>query len=149
MSSVSAGWDRTCALATSESVYCWGSNWAGQLGTGNQDYAATPLRALLPEPARSVALGGAFTCALAISGQVYCWGGNDFGELGRGTAGGFGGHIPATIAGGHIYQKITSGYYHSCGLRLSGEIDCWGLNSQGQLGNGDIHAGPGPHQVQF
>jgi alpha-tubulin suppressor-like RCC1 family protein len=146
---LAAGHAHVCGVTTSGEVYCWGSNAVGQLGTGSGGApSATPVRALLPEPARSVALGGIFTCALAVSGQVYCWGENTYGQLGLGP--GIQAYAPAPIVGAHAYREISLGYDHACGLRLSGEVDCWGLNTRGQLGTGSqVGMSSVPVQVQF
>ena len=34
------------------------------------------------------------------------------------------------------YETVEVGRYHSCGLTLSGDIECWGNNVSGQLGPG-------------
>jgi alpha-tubulin suppressor-like RCC1 family protein len=36
------------------------------------------------------------------------------------------------------YVQIGSGYGHTCALRGSGTVECWGLNDFGQLGNGTM-----------
>jgi len=41
---VAAGVTHTCALATGGSLWCWGDNSAGQLGTGSNDPRAIPTR---------------------------------------------------------------------------------------------------------
>jgi alpha-tubulin suppressor-like RCC1 family protein len=146
---LAAGHAHVCGVTSSGEVYCWGSNSVGQLGTGSGGGpSATPVHALMPEPARSVALGGEFTCALTASGQVYCWGANTWGQLGLGQ--GIQAQTPAPIVGGHAYRELSLGYDHACALRLSGELDCWGLNSRGQLGIGDqVGMSSVPVQVQF
>jgi alpha-tubulin suppressor-like RCC1 family protein len=43
--SVAAGAEHSCALAFGGSIYCWGSNRSGQLGSGQDSISATPVRA--------------------------------------------------------------------------------------------------------
>ena len=31
-----------------------------------------------------------------------------------------------------IFSEISSGYWHTCGLRTHGDVECWGLDRQGQ-----------------
>lgn len=145
---LAAGQSHVCGVTDPGEVYCWGSNEDGELGTGDTAYAATPIRVSLPEPAQAVAPGWRFTCALAMSGRAYCWGASDFGQVGSATTAPAV-LTPAAVAGGHAYRSIALGYTHACGLRLSGEVDCWGDNYQGQLGTGNLESSTVPVQVQF
>src|SRR5687767_2318387 len=35
-----------------------------------------------------------------------------------------------------VYRQIAAGQGHACGLGIDGGLECWGRNSEGQLGNG-------------
>ena len=39
------------------------------------------------------------------------------------------------VAGGHTCQSIATGRAQSCGVDLTGNVYCWGLNDTGQLGD--------------
>lgn len=43
---------------------------------------------------------------------------------------------PMLINGNKSFVSLTLGDFHSCGLLENGEAYCWGLNTQGQSGNG-------------
>jgi alpha-tubulin suppressor-like RCC1 family protein len=45
-----------------------------------------------------------------------------------------GSSTPVSVTGFSDATQITAGL-HSCALRSGGTIDCWGYNSNGQLGN--------------
>ena len=85
----------------------------------------------------AVEAGPWHTCAIA-SGQVKCWGGSFAGNLGDGT------HnlsttavpTPVTVNGINDATGITLGSLHTCAVRVSGKVNCWGRNDSGQLGNG-------------
>ena len=44
----------------------------------------------------------------------------------------------ATSCGGNPIATLTSGGSHSCVLRQGGGVTCWGLNADGQLGDGTL-----------
>jgi alpha-tubulin suppressor-like RCC1 family protein len=81
-----------------------------------------------------MALGGSHTCALTAGNGVLCWGNNRYGQLGNGTFVNSG--IPAEAArmtSGII--SIAAGTAHTCALRAGGGVECWGINTKGQLGD--------------
>jgi alpha-tubulin suppressor-like RCC1 family protein len=66
---------------------------------------------------------------------VKCWGNNDAGQLGDGTKNNS--NVPVDVRGlSAAVQGIALGPNHSCALLSGGDIECWGSNSEGQLGNG-------------
>jgi alpha-tubulin suppressor-like RCC1 family protein len=156
---VVAGGYHTCAILVNGKVKCWGYNGYGQLGLNNTiDRGSAPgqMGAALPSPFFPVkshtvqlALGFYHTCALDNGGDVYCWGFNSYGQLGYGNtnhlgdnAGEINGGLFSSIS--HV-RKITAGFFHTCALKVNGEVKCWGLNSSGQLGLGDtVNRGDNP-----
>jgi alpha-tubulin suppressor-like RCC1 family protein len=40
------------------------------------------------------------------------------------------------VSGGLTFTIISTGEYHTCGLTTGKKIYCWGLNNEGQLGDG-------------
>jgi alpha-tubulin suppressor-like RCC1 family protein len=146
--SVSAGAQFTCALATTNFANCWGLNGSGQLGNFNNAGLQTPN----PDPSLNQVVGGPFKAISAMQGHscgilsgasgqngtVACWGLNDFGQLGRG-----GGNSPTfdpvvtAVTGSTAYSVVGAGFRLTCAVRAdgSGTVDCWGLNDAGQLGS--------------
>lgn len=81
--SITAGFNHTCARATSGQIYCWGGSDNGQVGPNVGTVGYVP--ALVGLTGTAIVAGGAHSCALTPSG-AYCWGFNQFGQLGAGSA---------------------------------------------------------------
>jgi alpha-tubulin suppressor-like RCC1 family protein len=66
-----------------------------------------------------------------------CWGANYNGELGNGQSGAnTGGATPVSVAGLDDAVFIDAGSSHTCAIRESGEVVCWGDGGGGRLGSG-------------
>jgi len=126
-----------CAVRGDFTVWCWGANADGQLGTGNTTASSVPVRAgtLL---ATSVSCGSNHVCARKADHSTWCWGANTAGQLGTGDT--VSSLVPVQISLPLDEGIIgAGGWYYSCGLStISGLLGCWGNNSMGQLGQGNL-----------
>ena len=94
----------------------------------------------------SLATGEWNTCAVGDDGLVYCWGRNGNGQIGNGQTGtaacGTSGHkckdVPTATSligsSGDDIVSIAFGHQHACALLDTGDVECWGRNNAGQLG---------------
>jgi alpha-tubulin suppressor-like RCC1 family protein len=141
--SVTAGADHVCALTDRGEAYCWGSNEAGQLGTGSTDSLAhtRPARVIGDLTFTTLAAGLTHTCGLTRDGAVFCWGANDSAQLGDGTI--RNSPTPVRVATDVKFKTIGPGGTHTCAVSVDGVGYCWGGNWHGQLGvdNRDGDAG--------
>lgn len=83
-----------------------------------------------------LALGDYHSCGLTSGGEVYCWGSNSQGQSGNGLSAEEAIGAPMVVLGGYIFQSLTAGGAHTCGILVSGGSMCWGNNTVGQLGVG-------------
>jgi alpha-tubulin suppressor-like RCC1 family protein len=152
---VTAGALHTCALLDDFSLKCWGDNSFGQLGLG--DSGATTNRGdgpgemgnALPvvnlgagRTARQLAGGNFFTCALLDDGTTKCWGANGSGQLGLGDVAlrsSPSALAPIDLGTGRTANLITAGNGFVCARLDNASVKCWGNNSMGQLGLGDVN----------
>jgi alpha-tubulin suppressor-like RCC1 family protein len=138
--SVATGSAHACATRADGAVFCWGANDRGQLGDGTTVDRTAPVQVNAAAAFVTLAAGGAHSCGLTSSGAAYCWGANDAGQLGTGTFGGS--HLmPERVSLSAPLLKISTGRDHTCALAVSGDAGvgapyCWGLNTDGQLGDG-------------
>ena len=78
-------------------------------------------------------------CALLSNGTVECWGANYYGQLGRNSK--ISNQDAQFVLNLSSAWQLAVGKYHACVLITSSipgtdDIQCWGLNKDGQLGNG-------------
>ena len=146
---VSAGAGHSCALATGGNVYCWGSNYYGQLGDGSGNDQDSP--SLVQAPAgvtfTAVTTGSFHSCGLATSGAVYCWGSGGAGQLGDNTTTDAATPVQASAPAGVTFAALDAGYAHTCAVTPAGAAYCWGANS-GRLGDNTTDARTVPTLVQ-
>ncbi len=75
----------TCGVRENGSLWCWGLNYRGQLGTGTRKDQVQPRRVGDARDWETVSAGWVHTCATSLDGAAWCWGDNNFGQLGRGN----------------------------------------------------------------
>jgi alpha-tubulin suppressor-like RCC1 family protein len=142
---VSVGYEHSCGITLDDRAFCWGMNFFGQLGNGTQgsDHfsVATPAEVVGGRRFRQVRAGYSHTCAITRANIAYCWGENVYGQLGDGTVIGDatpdrGRATPVRVLGGVQWRQLSGGGEHTCGVTQTDQLYCWGLNEDGQLGNG-------------
>lgn len=140
-------------------VWCWGSDYYGQIGdslAGGTTTVKSPKKVSFSGDsttytAYDVAVSTYGSCALvkvppSTTKEVYCWGNNTQGELGRNLDPNISGNDQKQVPG-KVYEPFTG--FHSLvksleggGRRICAVVGnsnyCWGLNHQGQIGDGTL-----------
>jgi alpha-tubulin suppressor-like RCC1 family protein len=139
---LASGNEHVCALLAGGSASCWGDNEWGQLGdgtSGEPSDARTPMVVMGLTGATELAAGLLHTCARMATGAVECWGLDLDGQLGHGTSGESNdSSIPVDVLGIRSATAISAGAYFACALIDGGQVECWGDNQYGELGDGTV-----------
>jgi len=143
-SALSAGNAHSCAIKGSK-LYCWGYNFKGQLGIGNQSEQTTPQEVTdLGSGVSAVSAGSVYSCAIKDS-KLYCWGYNVHGQLGIGNTTDQKTLQEVTDLGAGV-SAVSAGLSHTCAIKDS-KLYCWGQNYQAQLGIGNRSGQTTPQEV--
>lgn len=117
----------------------WGSGFSGFMSCPNT-LTAQPSK-ILPSVLFKPILGRQGTdsmCALSQSNEIYCWG---IGLIKRGTGNS---STPTSVDPSNRYTDFKIAGNRLCGiLETSGQIRCWGDNTNGKLGNNSTTASTG------
>jgi alpha-tubulin suppressor-like RCC1 family protein len=142
---VAAAQRSTCARKRSGGVLCWGANEIGQLGSGAANPTPNPSPSIVSNLDVSMVWAGAtHACAVskaaATTGAVLCWGSGGLGQIGDGQTRDGGNPTPTPIRVNGITNAIGigTGGEHACAPTSTGNIQCWGSNARGQIGNNTI-----------
>ena len=136
---IEAGAGHSLALKADGTVWVWGGNGSGQLGTGDINAAFHPLQLGVTS---IIAIGGGdlHSVALRSDGTLWVWGNNGAGQLGDGTtAGPFAGDTHLSPVQNPLISGVTQiavGDRGTVVLKSDGTVWAWGYNEFGVTGNG-------------
>jgi alpha-tubulin suppressor-like RCC1 family protein len=146
--SVTAGESHAVASTRNGSLWAWGNNDFGQVGSGTA-LAVEPLPVLIEEYTRPIGGQGTEWIAVAAAGDhtlairrvfstsmatLWAWGRNDLGQVGDGTQ--VNRSRPLQIGTETNWSSVSAGLVHSFAVNSVGELWRWGSSLEGQLGIG-------------
>jgi alpha-tubulin suppressor-like RCC1 family protein len=162
VSDIAVGSSFVCALkADDHTVWCWGSNGAGQLGNYTVPLSgvphidfAQPIQVVFHDDMSgnpplqnvvSITAGSSHACAMFANGEVDCWGLNNYRQLGNNEAtdDAVNSPIPVRVPLGTGWTEyagydVHGGGHHTCIRDPIGDgsfrVACWGDNESGQVG---------------
>lgn len=144
---IEAGIAVTCARTSGGDVYCWGSNYQGQLGTSDDEklvipgdpddgFSPRPIRVQGLPKVRQLSVGAMHACAVGEDTRVYCWGANESGQLGDGTTERRNTPVAMQAITGAI-DVAASAFGpkgNTCVLLENGRVKCAGRDKNGESG---------------
>lgn len=127
----------SAGLKADGSVWTWGYNANGQLGTGNTTDYSSPVSVTGGHSFIQIQCQAEYMNALKADGSVWCWGPGGFGRLGTGNTTNY--SSPVSMIGGHSFIKIggNQAQAHTIALKADGSAWMCGYNTDGRLGTGN------------
>ena len=121
--SVELGEQHSCGLQTDGMVVCWGKNDAGQ--------ASPPQDAF-----KMISAGHRHSCGIKSDNSAVCWGSNKAQKMTcEGTSDNYSCDIDndeslvgQSNAPEGEFKGISAGGFHTCGVKIDGQLVCWGSN---------------------
>ena len=129
--------DRHGCVVAGGRPWCWGRDDENQTGLGATTHVPTRTPAL-PGTVHELSLDASATCALLDRGDVWCRGRNFMERLF------VGGPDPVSTWTrvdelGYAARQLSDGASsHRCAIIEGGDVVCWGFNTSGQVGNGNL-----------
>lgn len=141
--SYSRGGGGTCgAIKSDGSLWMWGNNRSGQLGTGSRNYNTEPVRPQkIMTNVCAVSCGQNHAAAIKNDGSLWMWGDNQDGELGY-IGPNTNSEYPSSQFEAQPHKVMDNVACVSCGFNFTavvkkdGSLWTFGWNNHGQLGNG-------------
>lgn len=114
-----------CGLTENGKAYCWGYNYAGQLGTGDLANSQSMRPVAGEHVFTSIDTENDWSCGLTTAGEVWCWGRNYKGTMGRTRLDSSPVPVRVPLAPGVKAMSLTTGG-GACIIDASRRMSCWG-----------------------
>ncbi|MFZ4599033.1 MAG: RCC1 domain-containing protein, partial [Terrimicrobiaceae bacterium] len=125
----------SAAVKTDGTLWLWGRNIQGQLGTNSTIDQSSPVQTLSTGINwKQVSLGFNHSAAIKCDGTLWMWGGATCGALGTNSTTDQSSPVQ-TISTGTNWKQVSLGFYQSASVKTDGTLWLWGNASTGQLGN--------------
>ena len=121
---VQEGKNFTIALKENGTVWSYGKNDKGQLGTGDNNNQNEPIQIQNLVDIKQISVGYSHSLALSKTGDIYCWGFGEKGQLGNGNA--VNSSNPVIVTGITDIKKVQAYKNISLALDNNGIVYVWG-----------------------
>ena len=143
--SISGGPDHSVAVRQDGTLWTWGANQYGQLGSGSVGGQLAALTRIGTSTNwKSVSANSMITMGIQQDGSLWVWGSNTFyGQMGIPNSQAL---VPTRI-GTASWQNVSLGAEHTVALQQNGSLWAWGKNYNGQLGDSSFTYRDAPTRV--
>lgn len=132
------------AIKTDGTLWTWGNNAYGQLGTGNTTYYSSPKQVGTLTTWSRVAIQAACV-AIKTDGTLWSWGYNGFGELANGNT--ISRSSPVQVGALTNWADVVAGNNNFLAVKTDGTLWSWGYGDSGRLGLGNTTSYSSPKQI--
>lgn len=150
---VAAGNSHAMAIKCDGTLWVWGCNHKGQLGTEDTIDRSRPVQLGTSNNWTAITAGCNFSAAILAGEYVWnaavlhTWGENTYGQLGVGDT--IDRSSPTQVSSNCTnWKKISGGDTHFAALQTDGSAWTWGSNQFGELGTGNRINRSSPVQIQ-
>jgi alpha-tubulin suppressor-like RCC1 family protein len=145
--SVSAGGAHTLGIKTGGTLWTWGRNNFGQLGTAGtpSSWSTIPIQVGALSNWQTISAGNSHSIAIKTDGTLWTWGRNQESQLGDGST--TNSDIPIQIGTATNWRFISAGDEYVTAIKTDGTLWAWGFNAYGQLGDNTIINKTTPTQI--
>jgi len=135
---IACGSGHTLVVKTDDgTLWAWGNNYHGQLGTGNRTYRSSPVQVGGLTNWETIDAAENYSIAIKTDGTIWAWGRNNNGQLGTGNT--WSRSAPTQIGSLTNWESVACGYTQAAAIKTDGTLWTWGNNYYGQLGLGYIY----------
>jgi alpha-tubulin suppressor-like RCC1 family protein/pimeloyl-ACP methyl ester carboxylesterase len=132
--------------STNQPLIVWGWNGGGQLGDGNAP-TNSPSPESIPFGAAMVAAGYSHSLAITADGHLWTWGSYSLERPGLNAGVTATEAMPTQVPGFTGVLAIAAGTFHTAVLANDHTVWTWGINDNGELGNGSTRDSTTPVHV--
>jgi alpha-tubulin suppressor-like RCC1 family protein len=134
------------AIKTDGTLWSWGENIQGSLGTNNTVYRSSPVQVGTDTSWSTIAAGTRGVVAVKTNGTLWTWGNAANGQLGTNNTTPIK-SSPTQVGSETTWLQATGTFYARYAIKTDGTLWAWGKNDYGQLGLNDRVYKSSPTQV--
>ena len=142
----SGGLRHSAAIKSDGSLWTWGVNTCGVLGTNNTTNFSSPVREITSGTSWCrIQNGYNLSVALKKDNTLWSWGSGGYGVLGNNSTSNASSPVQE-VSSSTTWCTFGPGKYHSNAIKTDGTLWAWGLNTCGELGNNSATSRSSPIQ---